>query len=178
MSNIIFLKEREQYEYVQITLLRYIDDYKDNPQWELRTTIRNDTMARCNSGLPTKKTVILRREKLLVATLKQVHSMLSVLNGKKPYNTLSRDLVFYIDSVTKGFNSGDIAFGIFGPSDKPYERGAHEQNIKIKLRRLAYHNLLVLRKMKYQKLPAWKSFAEAIREFDSKNKFKESLTPW
>lgn len=173
----IFPKEAYQYDHAQARLPIYLKKYKDS-EWELRSTIRSDTLARCEAGLPVKKIVQVRRPKKIEVTFRQMELVLLALNRRKAFSERSRDILFTIDEfddTKKGFNSGTIALKLFGPSDKYYEIGKNQQNVKRIIRHLTYHNVLLLEGMKYYKLPVWSAFMVMVREADRQGKFKKVL---
>ncbi len=172
----IFKKQAFQYEHTEIKLTTYLDKYAgEDSEWELRSKVRADTMLRARQGLPVKKTVHLRREKIIEVTHRHMELVLLSLNQRKAFNELSRDIILCADSMPDGFNSGDVALKLFGPSDKPYEKGAKEQNVKMKIRRLEYNNCLLLNKGKYYHLPVWKPFIEQIEKADKTGRFGRAM---
>lgn len=170
----IFQREAYQYEHGQVTLPIYLEKYKDT-EWELRSTIRSDTLARCEAGLPVKKIVQVRRPKPPEVTIRQTELVLVAMNRRRAFNELSRNILYCIDTIETGFNSGDVAMLMFGPSDKYYEKGKNQQNVKRIIRQLEYHNVLLLDSMKYYKLPVWTPLLDKIREADQRGKFKKVL---
>ena len=174
LMSTIFQKEAYQYEHANVALPTYLKKYKDS-EWECRSTIRKDTLERCRLGLPVKKVVLVRRPREIEVTPRQMELTLLAMNQRKAFNGLSRDILFCINKLKDGFNSGDVALILFGPSDKYYEKGRHEQNIKRKVRRLEHHNVLVLRKQKYYKPPVWKPLIKMIEEADKRGRFKRTI---
>ena len=176
----IFQREAYQYDHAQVALPVYLEKYIDS-EWELRTTIRKDTLHRCKLGLSTKKVVHLRRPKVIEVTQRQMELVLLAMNQRKAFSALSRDVIlclddyFCIGDAHPGFNCGAVALKMFGPSDKSYEIGARQQNVKMKIRRLEYNNVLLLLKNKYYRLPVWAPFVKLIREAEERGKFERSI---
>ena len=160
----IFPRRSEQYTYAQLSLNKYLDEYISDESWEMRTNVRRDVMARAMDGKKVNKKVTMRQVKEIEVTDRQILDTLSHLNSRKPMAQLSFTLISSIDVWLKPFNSGDIAYAMFGPSEKTWEKGKHEQNIKNKIRRLAEVNLIHLDKRKYYKCPIWAAFMRKLEE--------------
>ena len=160
----VFPKKFAQYEHAEISLNRYVDQYEDDPEWQLSYSVRKDVMQRARSGLKVRKKVHIRKVKKIEVTRHQVDALLLQLHRRRPYNQMSFDILEAIQSMIGGFNTGSIALLAFGPSEKTYEKGKHEQNVKIKIKRMVDENLLELSKNKYHKMPVWDIFYNALME--------------
>jgi len=169
----IFPREAGQYDWAQLSLNKYVEEYEGKTEWELRTTIRKDTMQRVRSGLTSSKVVFMRKPKVFEITIRQLNDTLSAINSKCPYHMNSYKVIKAIDSFIGGFNSGAVAYLIYGPSEKDYETGKHEQNVKRIIFCLRKENLLIVDKKKFCKLPVWKYFYAEVQKLHADNKFLE-----
>lgn len=170
----VFRPEAYQYDHAQVLLPKYLEKYADG-EWELRSTVRKDTLHRCKLGLPVKKKVYLRKPKDIEVTHRQVELVLLAMNSRRPFNVLSRDILYCIDEMDAGFNGFEVALKMFGPSDKPNTKANHEQKVKQKVRKLEYNNVLLLLKIKYYKLPVWQPLLKMVREIDKTGKFERGM---
>ena len=167
----IFLKEAAQYDWAKLSLNRYIEEYESDPDWVLRTSIRKDTINRARAGLSTKKIVYMRKPKVFELTIRQVNDALACINNRNPYHLTSYNAIYAINSFIGEFNSGAIALLMYGPSDKSYETGKGEQNVKRMIYRMRDENLLVVHKRKFYKLPVWTYFYIEVRKIYKDGKF-------
>lgn len=168
-----FPKEAAQYDWAKLSLHRYIEEYETNPDWELVSSVRRDTWQRARLGQPTKKMVYMRRPKDLAPTVKQIASALTNLNSRNPYSLTSYYVIKAVNSIVGKFSAPDVAFIAFGPSDKEYEKGANEQNVKRIVFRMRDDNLLGFKKRKFHKLPAWIYFWQEVEILYQEGKFRE-----
>jgi len=160
----VFPRRFEQYNHAEISLNRFVDEYENKSEWKLTYYVRKDVMQRARTGLKVRKKVHVKRVKDMEVTSMQVNGILVCMNSKQPYNQMSFDILKAMNELVGSFNSGTVALLAFGPSEKPYEKGKHEQSIKQKLRRLERENLIELNKKKYYKLPVWDKFYQALME--------------
>ena len=169
----IFPKEVAQYDWAEISLVRYLEEYEGDESWEIRSKIRADTLERVRQGLPSKKVVLMRRPKEFELTIRQVNDMLASINAMRPYSLTSYKVLYTIETFTDSFSSGDIALAAFGPSDKPYEKGRHEQNVKRMIFAMRRENLLLLYRRRFNKLPVWQYFWTEVSKIYESGKFIE-----
>lgn len=160
----IFPIKFKQYDHAEISLNRYVDEYESNSDWQLSYSVRRDVMQRARSGLKVRKKVHIKKVKKIEVARRQVNDMLICMNNRRPYSQMSFDILKAVNSMIGGFNTGSVALLAFGPSDKPYEKGKHEQNVKLKIKKMEHENLLELNKRKYHKMPVWDAFYTALTE--------------